>query len=126
MKPESLTSGIMSASVMKLNPHLPPSVSKPPSKVAAREKDIHGEIIDECKARGWYYVHSRTDAPTTTALGVTDFIIARSGGVVWWVEVKRPGQKLTLEQAAVRVMLLHLNQNYALVHSLEEFRAAMK
>jgi hypothetical protein len=90
------------------------------------ESKLHDQIIEHCKSKGWYYVHNRMDRPTTTAIGVPDFVLALPGGVTWWVEVKRKGNKPTREQAAVGVMLGHLNHKHATVYSFEEFLAVVK
>lgn len=86
-----------------------------------KEGNLHAAIIQYCKSKGWYYVHSRMDRQTTTAIGVPDFILALPNGVVWWIECKAKGKKLTPEQLSVGVMLNHLHQNYAVVYSMEEF-----
>ncbi len=97
-----------------------PAFLPPDTAYKGPEKDIHELIIGECRKRRWYFVHSRTDRRTTTAIGVPDFIIA-TFDKVWWIEVKRKGSKVTREQAAVGIMLKALNQNYAVVYSFEEF-----
>jgi hypothetical protein len=92
-----------------------------PSNVSLdKESDIHDQIVAECRKRRWYFVHSRTDKRTTTAIGVPDFVIA-GFDKVWWIEVKRPNSKPTREQVAVGIALKSLNQNYSVVYSFEEF-----
>jgi hypothetical protein len=90
------------------------------------EAKLHDDIIAECRTRGWFVVHSRMDRPTTTALGVTDFIIALPAGVTWWVEAKRKGKKPTPAQMGVGVMLKHLAHRHAVVYSIEQFRELVK
>jgi len=85
-----------------------------------RESEIHDQIIAECRVKGWYFIHSRTDKRTTTAIGVPDFVICLPNGVTWFIEVKRPKEKPKLAQMAVGVMLEHLGHHYAVVHSLSE------
>jgi hypothetical protein len=85
------------------------------------EHDLHDDIEAYCKGRGWYYVHSRMDKPTTTALGVPDFIIALPEGKTLWVECKRKGGKLRAEQQGVAMMLDKLQHHWAVVFSFEEF-----
>ena len=97
-----------------------PTEKRTPNAVD-REGDLHDYIIGYCKARGWYYVHSRTDRRTTTAIGVPDFIIATYGGKVLWVEVKIKGNKPSIAQRAVGIMLRHLGQDYALIYSIDSF-----
>ena len=85
------------------------------------ERSLHDKIESELKRRRWYYVHSRTDRPTTTALGVTDFIIAVPiNGRTIWMEVKRKGGKLTKEQNVTRHLLTASLHIHRVVYSLKE------
>lgn len=93
----------------------------PPSREAQREAKLHEEIAAECRRRGWYCVHSRIDRPTTTALGVPDFICAADGGRTFWIEAKGAKTKVTLEQAGTLQWLRSLGHVAAVVRSLEEF-----
>ncbi len=92
----------------------------------APESKLHEQIIEHCRSRGWYFVHSRTDRRTTTAIGVPDFMLALPGGVTWWVEVKRKGNKPTRAQASVGIMLCALGHHHATVFSFEEFLNKIK
>lgn len=85
------------------------------------EGDLHDKIEEELKLRRIYYVHSRMDKPTTTKLGVTDFIIAMPGGVTLWLEAKRHGAKLTKDQNIVRHILLAGNHWHEVVYSFKQF-----
>lgn len=91
------------------------------------ESDLHDKIEAELKRRRWYYVHSRMDKPTTTELGVTDFIIAvpRLGAErhcrTLWLEAKRHGAKLTKEQNIVRHILLAAGHWHEVVYSMKQF-----
>lgn len=86
---------------------------------------LHEQISDWCRGMGFYFVHSRTDKPTTTALGVTDFIIAVKRGHTIWIEVKRPGSKQTPAQLATQAHLRKLGHCCEVVHSMEEFLGAV-
>lgn len=85
------------------------------------EGELQDMIKDECKKRGFYFVHSRRDKRTTTAIGTPDFIIACHKGISLWVECKAGKSKPSIEQMAVGIMLEHLNQNYKLVYNLKTF-----
>jgi hypothetical protein len=91
-----------------------------------RESELHERIAADLKLRRYYFVHSRTDRATTTALGVPDFIVATPAGVTVWIEVKRPGAKLRPEQNAVRHFLTNLGHRYAVVHSFKEYEDVFK
>lgn len=90
-----------------------------------REKDIHAEIMEWCASQGYYFVHSRTDKRTTTAVGLPDFIIATFEDV-WFIEVKRKGSKPTIEQLAHGTFLKKLNKKHAIVYSLKELQEFMR
>ena len=99
---------------------------KPKTAPAAdRERDIHDAIEYELNRRRWYYVHSRTDKPTTQRAGVPDFIIALPDGNSLWVEVKKKGGKLSAEQNITRHILLSLGHRFALVFSMDDFLEAI-
>lgn len=90
------------------------------------EGDLHDDIEKELKRRRWYYVHSRMDKPTTTELGVTDFIIAVPAGDgekprTLWLEAKRHGAKLTKEQNITRHILLSAGHWHEVVYSKKQF-----
>ena len=102
------------------------SAEKSDHKPATSELKLHDEIETELNKRRWYYAHSRTDRPTTTALGVTDFIIAAPNGITYWVEAKAKGRKLTAEQTITKHVLLGLNHRHAVVFSFGEFMETVK
>ena len=90
------------------------------------ERDLHDKIEEELKRRRWYYVHSRMDKPTTTQLGVTDFVIAipatKDGPAeTLWLEAKRHGAKLTKDQNIVRHILLASSHHHEVVYSMKQF-----
>ena len=47
----------------------------PPDGVSREIAGLHGPIIEECKRRGWKYIHSDPSRPTTCGEGVCDFVI---------------------------------------------------
>jgi hypothetical protein len=90
------------------------------------EGDLHDDIEKELKFRRWYYVHSRMDKPTTTELGVTDFVIAipdthKKGPCTLWLEAKRHGAKLTREQNITRHILIAAGHWHEVVYSKKQF-----
>lgn len=84
------------------------------------ESKLHQQIEDYCKQRRWYYVHSRMDRATTTALGVPDFIIAAENQT-HWIEAKGPKTKVTREQEGTMHWLQSLGHNADIVRSFPEF-----
>lgn len=98
---------------------------KPASAGVEIESKLHEQIIAECRRRGWYYVHSRMDRRTTTALGVVDFIVAADGGRTFWIEAKARNKKPTREQAGAISWLTMLGHKAIIVHNLDGFIAAV-
>lgn len=102
-----------------------------PQEASEREtgkNGLHQQIMDYCDAQWpkWCYAHSRTDQPSTVAEGLPDFIVALPAGRTFWIECKAKGGKLTPAQLGWKLKLEMLGQNYALVHSLDEFIQAVK
>lgn len=89
--------------------------------IFVRESDIHDDIINYCKSKGWYYVHSHTWCATTNAPGTPDFVIAADNGKTYWIECKRPGGKATTPQLAALTQLQKFGHVSAIVTSLDEF-----
>lgn len=90
------------------------------------EADIHQKILDYCKAKTWYVVHSRMDQKATTAEGVPDFIIATRSGITLWVEAKRKGSKPTEKQRDANYWLRMLGHKAHIIWSIEEFLDVVK
>ncbi len=98
----------------------------PEREPAKHESDLHDEIIAFCRSKGWYYIHSRTDRPTTNQVGCPDFCIVMDGGRIVFLEVKRPGSKPTPAQAATIAWLRKLGASAHIVHDMQEFAAAIR
>lgn len=95
------------------------------SKAAKRESDIHGEIIQECRRRGWIYFHGSMAHATKRTTGEPDFVILADAGRVLLVEVKRPGGKLSTDQIAMQAHARKLGHTIHVVYSFEEFCQAV-
>jgi hypothetical protein len=87
------------------------------------EKELHRQIMDYCDAQWprWKYIHSRMDRPTANEAGVPDFVIALIGGRVLYLEVKRPGQKLSPVQRDWHAEMHKLGITVYVVHDMKEF-----
>lgn len=112
----------VSESVRSRNPHLygkPLVLGESEGKI--RESDLHEQILQYCKDRCWYVVHSRMDRRSTNAVGTPDFIIATNGGQTFWVEAKSKGKKPTKEQLAAKCWLEKLGHRTHIVWSMGEF-----
>lgn len=84
------------------------------------ESDLHDYILDWWHEKGWLAIHSRMDQRTTTAKGVSDFILVCPRTVLF-VECKRPGKKPTPEQLAFLAHVQKMGWPNAVVTSREEF-----
>ncbi len=103
----------------------PPEQAKLHAPSDEPESALHYAILDHCRGKGWLCIHSRLDKRTTTAVGMADFVIV-APQAVWFIEAKRPGQKLRPEQLAFRAHILKLGWPHATVHSMAEFLEAVK
>lgn len=90
------------------------------------EPDLHDDILDFCRERGWIAVHSRMDRKTTQAVGIADFIIAAAQGRVFWIEVKSKSGKLSVAQKGFAMQLDKLGHECFLVRSMDDFREVVK
>lgn len=86
------------------------------------ESALHDYILEYAHSRGWLAVHSRMDRPTTTAVGVSDFVLI-TPKTVYFVEAKRPGRKCTPQQRAFLAAVSVLGWPQAVVHDRAEFDA---
>lgn len=112
-----------SKSFARLNPHL--FVEQRPRAAAVpveRERDLHDQIEDYCRARGWFYAHSRMDAPSTIAVGFPDFAIFMPGARTVFLECKRPGGKATPAQMQ---KLAHARKLGFVAETVESLEAAL-
>ncbi len=85
------------------------------------EASLHAEIEQDCRSRGFYYVHSRMDRQTTCGVGTPDFVIALPGGKTFWVEAKARREKPKPDQLAAAAHLRKLGHHIAVVRNREEW-----
>jgi len=98
----------------------------PIAPAAENEGDLHDEIMADLRALGWAYAHNRMDKKSTAGNGVTDFIIAASGGRTFWIECKSRSGKRTTEQLAFAAQLERFGHVAHLCKSIGEFREIVK
>lgn len=90
-----------------------------------KEAELHDEIERECRSRGWLYVHSRMDVPTTNQRGVPDFVVLADKGRTFLIECKSKTGKMTPEQEGFMRMAAMNGHVYDVVRSLQEFLDAV-
>lgn len=88
----------------------------------ADESDLHDDIKDDCRRRGWIPFSGSMAHKTKRKIGEPDFIIATDDGRTLYVECKSKSGKLTPPQQATLHWLLHNKQIAFVVTSIEEFR----
>lgn len=106
----------LSKSTLARNPNLggeKPGATSPVHQVQvltrpSPESDLHDQVEAHCRAKGWFYVHSRMDRRSTVSVGTPDFAIAAHGGRMLWLELKRKGGKATTAQQAAIAQLTKL------------------
>ncbi|TXH10455.1 MAG: hypothetical protein E6R03_15410 [Hyphomicrobiaceae bacterium] len=96
------------------------------SKAVEIEANLHAEILEFCRVRGWRAHHSRMDRPATCGVGTPDFAIAMPNGVTVWVEAKARTNKPTKEQTGWLAALNILGHVTGVVRNMDEFRAVIK
>ena len=82
---------------------------------------LHDEILAECRRRLWPVIPSRMDMASTTAKGAAGFVIAASGGRVFFIECKTRTGKLTTEQLGFKAMLERNSHRLFVVRSFNDF-----
>ena len=85
------------------------------------EADLHQQIKDHCKSKGWKAHYCRMDKPTTCGVGDPDFIIAADKGRTFYIEAKTKTGKLTEAQMAAAAWLRKLGHEYHIVRSYQQF-----
>ena len=113
---------IPTPTLARLNPHLFSSPRSVGASGVSREAELHEEIFDECRRRGWIALHGSMAERTCRTLGEPDFTILADGGRVLFVECKTRSGKLSPAQAALKFHAEKLGHTIHVVRSLEEFR----
>ncbi len=117
---------IPTATLARLNPHLfggqgPAVRGQNGHTGTVREAELHGEIFDECRRRGWIALHGSMAERTCRTLGEPDFVILADGGRVLFVECKSRNGKLSPAQAALKFHAEKLGHTVHVVRSMQEF-----
>jgi hypothetical protein len=80
------------------------------------EKEIEAYFVKRVKALGGYSYKFRS----VTQRGVADRIACLPNGQTWFVEMKKPGGRLSPLQEIFAENMAEMNQNYALLWSKED------
>ena len=97
---------------------------RPQSQIVKRieptENQIQSGIRDLLRLRGWFVIRNQQGMGSHP--GLTD-LTAIKKGVVWWIEVKKPGGTLSLVQQKFRDSVQAAGGNWAVAMSVEDVLA---
>jgi len=89
--------------------------------VIKSEADLHAQIFDECRRRGWIALHGSMAERTSRTLGEPDFVLLCDNGRVLFVECKTAKGKLSIVQQAMIAHAAKLGTTIYVIRSMEEF-----
>jgi len=92
-------------------------VSKPPDAVAD-ESDLHSQILDFCRSRGWIAFHGSMAHRAMRTAGEPDFTVLADGGRVFFFECKSKDGKLSTEQLGMIAWGAKLGHTIHVIYSL--------
>lgn len=84
------------------------------------EGELHAQIIQECKRRGWLPFHGSMAHKSRRTPGEADFTILVPGSVIF-IECKTRTGKQSPDQLAVSAMAARLGHTIHIVRSFPEF-----
>jgi hypothetical protein len=90
-----------------------------------REAELHNQILDECRKRGWIALHGSMAHRSRRTVGEEDFIIRADHGRVFWIEAKAKAGKLSTAQLGMHMHAERLGHKTHIVRSFEEFLALL-
>ncbi len=115
---------IPTPTLARLNPHLFGMKNvecRMQNSAVSREAELHEQIFDACRQRGWIALHGSMAERSHRTLGEPDFTILADGGRVLFVECKTRTGKLSPAQAALKFHAEKLGHTIHVVRSLEDF-----
>lgn len=116
-----LQSIIPNDTLRRLNPHLFEPRQSASNGGVDREADLHDEIFQECRNRGWIALHGSMAERTCRTLGEPDFVILADNGRVLFVECKTRSGKLSPAQSALKFHAEKLGHSVHVVRSMDDF-----
>lgn len=97
------------------------NVTQPIKDRVEHEDELHYQIIDYCKSKGWLYLHGSMAHKTFRTLGEPDFVIVADRARFFLVECKANGGKLSTDQLGFAMHAQKLGHEVHLVRSYEQF-----
>ncbi len=96
------------------------------SQPVERERDLHNQISEVCRGRGWIALHGSMAAATHRTMGEPDYVILADSCRVFLVEAKSRIGKLSPAQQAFKAQAARLGHTVHVVRSLEAFLEVVK
>ena len=87
----------------------------------SKESELHADIVDYCKKKGWIAFHGSMAYSTFRTPGEPDFVILADRSRVFLIECKTATGKLSPEQLAIHAWANQLNHKVYTVRSMAEF-----
>jgi len=97
-------------------------IERLPDDAVTCEGDLHNNITDYCKQRGWPAFHGSMAHKAMRTLGEPDFTILASNSRVFFIECKTKDGKLSNEQRGLAMMAEMNGHKIHVVRSMDEFR----
>jgi hypothetical protein len=92
------------------------ALHKPSPEAVEKEADLHYQIMDFCRDRGWQFLHGSMSERTHRTLGEPDFTILASMGRKFLVECKSRTGKLSQKQ---REFIHQATRNGHVIHVVD-------
>jgi hypothetical protein len=89
------------------------------------EADLHRQILEECRRRGWIALHGSMAHSTFRNPGEWDFDVKADGGRSFLIEAKTRTGKLSPDQRAIHAWAAKLGHQVHVVRSFEAFLAVI-
>ena len=85
------------------------------------ESELHCQVIDYCKSKGWVIFHGSMAHKTKRTPGEPDATILADNGRVFFIEMKRKNGKESPAQIGIRLQAEKLGTTIHVVKSIEQF-----
>lgn len=96
-------------------------VTQPLNNRVQHEDELHYQIIDYCKAKGWQYLHGSMAHKTFRTLGEPDFVILADKSRMFLIECKANGGKLSTDQLGFAMHAQKLGHEVHLIRNFGQF-----
>lgn len=90
------------------------------------ESELHNNIIEHCKSKGWQYLHGSMAHRTFRTVGECDFVLMASEGRTFYVEVKTKTGKLSVDQQGFIAQARKNGHAVHVVRSFQDFLEVVK